>query len=409
MIFRKNITEMFSTFALLEAGKFSKWVTDTKLRRSIQSYLNNYPEVGDSEIFWAFYWYKYWQAKLSDLAKIHLLAYLQEPFYLVSQKTVAKYQNCQYGVGDYFQIVNAEVEIIIKHFNAEKSYSLKNYAIVAASSRLRDILRQRQEVDTCTDRRLLRRVSVKTFSEALSEAGLSQAVVAQYRLAWICFKELYVHHPYTAKQLPEPNHEFWLVIANLYNRERLIQLDFNTEECTSEKMRLWLTQSAAYLRRYFFPPVNSLNTLRKDSELEDNLNILELSSDSFMVEMIAQEDIESRKQQIAQMSDVLSNALQSLDTEYQDVLRLYYQEKLTQQQIMQQLHISQSTVSRRLVKGRNYLLAALVKWLQDLNMNNSVKSTQVEDMSVALEEYLVINYGSLRVEQETPNILVMHE
>ncbi|MBW4509570.1 MAG: hypothetical protein KME64_24095 [Scytonematopsis contorta HA4267-MV1] len=55
MIFRKNITEMFSTFALLEAGKFSKWITDTKLRRSIQSYLNNYPEVADSEDFWVLY------------------------------------------------------------------------------------------------------------------------------------------------------------------------------------------------------------------------------------------------------------------------------------------------------------------------------------------------------------------
>ncbi|NJM24062.1 MAG: sigma-70 family RNA polymerase sigma factor [Richelia sp. SM1_7_0] len=128
-----------------------------------------------------------------------------------------------------------------------------------------------------------------------------------------------------------------------------------------------------------------------------------------MDEMIAQEDIESRKQQVAKISDVLSNALQGLDVKYRDVLRLYYQERLTQQQIMQQLEISQPTVSRRLVKGRNSLLVALVKWLQDLNVNNSVKSTQVEDISIALEEYLVVNYGSLRAEQETKSIPIMHE
>ncbi|NJM24063.1 MAG: hypothetical protein HC907_38610 [Richelia sp. SM1_7_0] len=186
------------------------------------------------------------------MAKIHLLAYLQEPFYLASERTFAKYQNSLYGIGDYFQMANAEVEIIIKSFNAGKSSNLRNYAIMAASSRLRDILRQRKEADTCTDWSLLRRVSTKAFLEALSKAGFSQAIVAQYRLAWICFKELYIHHSYTTRQLPQPNHELWLAIANLYNRERLIQLDFNTEECTSEKMRLWLTQSNDSLTQVFF-------------------------------------------------------------------------------------------------------------------------------------------------------------
>jgi RNA polymerase sigma factor (sigma-70 family) len=409
MIFRRNITQMFSTFALLEADKFREWLTDTKLRTSIESCFFESSEVVDSEIFWALYWYKRWQKKMENLAKMHLMAYLQEAFYLVSKKTVAKYQNSQYGLADYFQMANLEAEIIIKSFNAKKSDSLRNYVIMAASSRLRDILRQRKEADTCTDWSLLGKVSGKAFLNALREAGLSQTVFTQYRLARICFKELYIHHSYTAKHLPEPNHELWSAIAYLYNRERQSQLDFNTEECTSEQMRLWLTQSVVHLRKYFFPPVMSLNAVRRNSESGDELDIPELSSDSLMVEMLAREDINNRKQQIAQMSDVLSNAFQGLDVKYQDVMRLYYQESLTQQQIMQQLQISQPTVSRRLVQGRNCLLTALVKWLQDLNMNNSINSTQVKDISVALEEYLEINYGSLGEPQETEITPIMHK
>lgn len=415
MNFRKNVTQMFSTFALLEADKFREWLTETELYISMESHLIDSPEVADSEDFWVIYWYKRWQKYLENLAKMHLVAYLQEAFYLAAEKTVAKYQNSQYGLADYFQMANVEVEIIIKNFNTEKSSNLRNYAIMATSSRLRDILRQRKEADTCTDWSLLRKVSAKAFSDALSQAGFSRSVVLQYRLAWICFKELYIYHSdtATAKQLPEPNHQLWSAIADLYNRERQSQLDFNLsfniEECTSEQMRLWLTQAVVYLRRYFFPPLISLNAVRNGSELLECLDIPELTSDSLLDEMVDREEIESRKQQIAQISDVLSSALQDLDLKYRDVLQLYYQQKLTQQQIIQQLQISQPTVSRRLVKGRNYLLAALVKWLQDSNMNNSVNLTQVEDMSVALEEYLAINYGSFGEKQETESIPVMHE
>jgi hypothetical protein len=126
MIFRRNVTQMFSTFVLLEAGKFREWLTENKLRISIESSLIDSPEVADSGNFWALYWYKRWQKNLENLAKMHLMAYLQEPFYLAAERTVAKYQNSQYGLADYFQMANEEVEIIIKNFNTEISSSLRN-------------------------------------------------------------------------------------------------------------------------------------------------------------------------------------------------------------------------------------------------------------------------------------------
>lgn len=396
---RSDVTEMFSTFAQLEANRFSRWLTDIKLRRSIQTCLNSSPEVAHSEHFWALYWHKRWQSNSNSLAKMHMQAYLQEPFYWTSEKTVAKYTNSQYGVADYFQMANAEVEIILKDFNAEKSSSLKYYAVIAMSTRLRDILRQRKEADICTNWALLRKISKKTILEALSQAGLSPTAIAQHRLAWTCFKELYVHQASGTKKLRAPNRQLWDAITDLYNRERQTQLGFSTEECKSEIIEQWLTQTAVYIRAYLFPSVKSLNISKSDSQDTETLDLPDPSSESLLADMIATENIQDREQQVSQMSTVLSNALQLLDAQSQEMLKLYYQEGLTQQQIMQQLHMSQSTVSRRLVKSRESLLAALVKWRQDLNLelNNCVSSNQVQDMSIALEEYLKTRYDNLHI------------
>lgn len=398
---RQNITEMFSMFAQLEGNKFSIWVTDINLRRSIQSCLDNSPELANSENFWALYWYKSWQSNFNNLAKMHLEAYLQEPFYRASEKMAAKHASSQYGVADYFQIANAEVKAILQDFNIEKSYDLKYYAVMAVSSRLREVLRQRKEANICTNWVLLRKVSKKVVLEAFNSAGLSETTIAQYRLAWTCFKELYIYQSSGTNKLPEPNRQLWFAITDLYNRTRQTQLGFSTAERTSDEIEHWLAQTANYIRAYLFPRVKSLNVWVTNSDSEEMLDIPDPNSNSIIADLITQEDIQDREQQVAQMSGVISNALHLLDTESQEMLRLYYQEGLTQQQITQRLQKSQPTVSRRLVKGRESLLAALVKWRLSLNidLNNCVNSTLIEDMSIALEEYLRNCYGDLNVKK----------
>lgn len=45
---------------------------------------------------------------------------------------------------------------------------------------------------------------IEKLLEALAQAGLSPILIAQYRLAWTCFKELYVQNqPGGTKSLPE--------------------------------------------------------------------------------------------------------------------------------------------------------------------------------------------------------------
>ncbi|WP_414585614.1 sigma-70 family RNA polymerase sigma factor [Scytonema sp. PCC 10023] len=393
---RQEITDMFSTFVQLERGRFSKWLTDPKLYRNIQNHLERSSSALKSENFWALYWHKHWQTQSHNLARMHLLAYLQEPCYWVASKTVTKFTLSQYQLADYFQMAIAEVETILKDFNPEKCCSLKTYAIMAISSRLKDILRQRKEADFCTNWALLRKVSKKLLLEALEQAGLSQSAIAQYRLAWTCFKELYVQKQSGGtSKLPEPNRQLWEAIANLYNREQQSQLTQSTGQCNAQTIEQWLTQTALYVRAYLFPPVKSLNAFKQDDDTTVTFDLPDPSSDSLMADMIAQEDVQNRQNQISQMSAVLLKALQTLDVQTQEALKLYYQHGLTQQQIMQQLLWSQPTVSRRLVKGRESMLAALVKWSQDLNI--SVNSNQIKDMSLALEEWLRNQYGEYNI------------
>jgi DNA-binding transcriptional regulator LsrR (DeoR family) len=95
------------------------------------------------------------------------------------------------------------------------------------------------------------------------------------------------------------------------------------------------------------------------------------------------------------MFGVLSQAFKGLDPTSQQVLRFYYQDELTQQEIMQHLEMSQSTISRKLVRGRESLLKALVNWSQELNI--SVNPNQIKNMSIALEEWLRNQSGDFNV------------
>lgn len=382
---RTEITQMFSTFLQLERDRPSKWVVDAKLRRSMQNCLKLSPEVSQEEKFWSLYWHKQWRLQSNRLAKMHLLAYLQESCYWASQNTISKLANSQYTIADFFQMANAEVETILKFFKPDKSSCLKAYASMAIQSRLRDILQRRKDAYICSNWSLLRKVSKKFLVEALDNAGLSQNTIAQYRLAWNCFKELYVHQPGGTKALPEPTPQEWEAIANLYNQSRH-QLTQPTSECKAQTIEKWLHQTISYLRAYLSPSLKSLNSFQQNDDNNQTLDIPDPSSDSLVADMIAEEDLQDRQNQISQMFGVLSQALQALDVKSQQLLKLYYQKGLTQKQIMQELKMSQPTVSRKLVKGRESLLAALVKWSQDLNI--PINPNQIKDMSIALEEWL---------------------
>jgi RNA polymerase sigma factor (sigma-70 family) len=384
---RQDLTESFSTFVQFEADHFSRWAVDPKLHRSMRRCLEQSVKAPSSDTFWALYWYKRWQDSSAQLASLHLSAYLQEPGYWTALQAIKKFTNSRYTLPDYFQMAIAEVETVLQDFKPEKGASLKTYAALAFSSLLTSSLRQRHEVDICSNWSLLRKISKKRLMEALQQAGLAAATIAQYRLAWICFKQIYVQTA-LGEKLPPPDRATWEAIAKLYNTERHHQLNSSSSDCQPEMLERWLNNCAGWARSYLYPPINSLNVLKpnwESGEVQDDLP--DLHSESLLSELIAQEEVQIRRDLSAQLSSVLTTALEQLDHQARQVLQLYYAEELTQQQIVQQCAMSQASVSRRLTKARESLLAALVQWTQE-TLHSSPSSIQIKDISMALEEWL---------------------
>lgn len=393
---------MFSTFLQFEADRFSHWAIDLRLHRSMQRCWESYTkrqsvpgsERRSLEQFWTLYWYRCWQTQENTLAEGHLSAYLQEPCYWAAQQMIRKFTNVQFGISDYFQTAIAAVQMVLKGFNPDRGANLKTFASITFSRLLKDNLRQRQEASFCTNLGLLRRVSKKRLLEVLRQAGLSPTAIAQYQLAWMCFKALYVQTQAETQQLPAVDHSLWTAIGTLYNTERRNQLDSSVPDASPETLERWLNQCATWVRAYLYPSVESLNVpkagLESGGEIQDDLaDPLQVS---LLTDLLMQEEHQERQDQWLQIRNRMVGAIETLDAQSQELLRLYYQQGLTQQQMMQQLQISQATVSRRLTKAREALLTALVQWRQAV-LNSPTTSNLIKDMSAALEEWLRVHYG----------------
>lgn len=391
---RQSIIELFSTFVQFESERFSRWATDPNLRRSMQRCLTVESQLDTSDEFWVFYWHQVWQVQPASLARAHLSAYLQEACYWAAHDTVDKFANNQYSLSDFFQIAISRVDTVLKGFNPKQGFTLKNYASPIFSSYIREFLRQRQEVDICTDFALLRKLSQKRLVESLQQAGLSEETIASYVLAWTCFKILYV--PVTAtvtRKLPPPDSGTWEASAKLYNAERYAQLNPSTPECSAETLEKWLMACAKSARSYLYPPFVSLNAPAPGQNFSEFLDELsQFSQASILTELIDWEAQQLRQVQLAEIGAVLTEALHQLDSQAQTLLQLYYGQKLTQQQIAQQLEIQQSTLSRRLTKSRKVLLLALAQWSKE-KLHKSLSSDLIKDMSLPVEEWLKIHYN----------------
>ncbi|HIK03534.1 MAG TPA: sigma-70 family RNA polymerase sigma factor [Trichormus sp. M33_DOE_039] len=376
---RQGIIEIFSTFVQFDADRFSIWVTDSKLQRSIKKCLETYPQQ-TSDNFWVLYWYKIWQIESNPLAVGHISAYLQEVCYWVARKITINFSS-QFSLADCFQIAISCVHKILRNFNPEYSTSLKSYAEYAFERFLKDSLRLVKEADICTDWALLHKISRKRLVNSLENAGFNSQIVNSYVLAWECFKELYTSESQTIRQLGKPDTATWQAITQLYNRQSLSQL-------TPETLEQWLSTCAKAVRDFLYPKFVSVDAPFNGQESGNLLDTLPADLPaSLLTEMIAQEEAKTRQTQQSQLNQVLINALAALDIQSQKLLQVYYEQKLTQQQIAQQLEIKQYTVSRRLSSVKRSLLTTLTQWSID-NLHISPTSVVLDAVSQSLEEWL---------------------
>jgi RNA polymerase sigma factor (sigma-70 family) len=383
---RQSIIEIFSTFVQFEGDRFHNWATDAKLRRSMLLCTRNNPHE-QNENFWILYWYKYMpNPELGIFAQQHLTAYLQEACYWASQKTSTGFTSSQYKLSDCFQIAIAKVDKILKAFNPNQGFTLRNYASTSFACSIRENLRQRHEVDICTPWGLLRKISQKRLVESLEAVGLSKDRINFYIIAWNCFKTLYLPNPdSTTRTLARPDAKVWEAIAQTYNSQ-------SSQKATPEILETWLLDSAKYARRYLYPNTDSLNNLKGSDDSSEWLDNLQ-GSESVLTQIIATQEEEARFSQQTEINTILVNTLAQLEIQSQQMLKLWYRQGLTQQQIAKQLDIPQYTVSRRFTKIRETLVKAVASWSQE-KMHISLTPDILKEMIAVIEEWLQSNLGS---------------
>jgi RNA polymerase sigma factor (sigma-70 family) len=388
---RTQPLDLFSTFAMLEGDYFRKWIAEPRLRRSMETSLAQSNEPVQSEAVWSIYWYRQWQTPNSRWAESHLTAYLQESCYWVARNLVQRLNSNQYTVADCFQIANSEVRRVLQHFSPDRGSSLKSYSSLVLGNILKDMLRQRQTADICSDWSLLRKVSKKRVKDVLSSTGVVEPEAAQYQFAWVCFQTLYVPSD-DGGALPQPDAQLWNAIANLYNSRRLGQLTVAGNSLTAEQIESRLHKLSRWIRAYLYPDVGSLNRPKPGQEvgeLQDDLS--DSDSQDLLDRAIEQEETAQRSTQKGQLQQVLTDALTKLEPELQEFLRLFYQQKLSQQELASHLQLSQPTVSRRMKKAEEKMLGAILDWRQS-QLNQFPDPNELKSISNALREWLMMYY-----------------
>lgn len=391
---RQNLLDIFSSFVQFEGDRFGRWMSDARLRRSMQPHCQSVDDADELAQFWALYWHKEWQRQSQGIAQDHLLAYLQESCYWVAHKTGKLFPNTQYGIADCFQLAIAQFDKILSGFNSEQGFNLNKYASAAFSSLIRDHLRQRREIDISTDWSLLRKVSQSRLFKALRQHGLGEDDLQRYCLAWQSYKQMYVPSQSTStRRLTAPDPATWEAIVAHFNHERL-GLSPNEPTVSVPQMTNWLAVTAKAIRSYLYPTTVSVNTTiggDESSEFIDSLT--ETDRTTPLADLISEEEQTQRRVRQTQLSAVLDEAIGQLESEAQSLLRLYYSDGATQKQIAAQLGIKQYAISRRLSRIKKALLKKLTQWGQE-TLHITPAPDVLKHTSAALEEWLKTHYGS---------------
>lgn len=393
MIPRQTISELFSTFLQFEGNTFQCWATDPRLLRSIRRHIESLGQQKLSDSFWVTYWYKKWMKRPDYIAEAHLFAYLQEACYWSGHKALKNYAHLPYTLSDYCQLAGMNIKKVLQTYKPERNSNIKLYAVTVLLRAIRDLLRQRKETDNCTPWALLRKISKKRFTEALARTGLGPEIIAQYCLAWSCFNQQYiVKQANGSSQLPKPDPATWQAITQLYNAQRQHQMIALGLDGTPKMIEEWLVQCAQWVRDYLYPNMVSLNQPKSGApptQWQDDLPAEDL--DEPLTALIAIEQLEERNQQRAQLTTVLTTALDHLSPKIQTMLSLYYGHSLTQQQIAQKLEIKQYSVSRSLTKARTTLLNEVVQWSQT-SLHISPNSNLIINSGAIIDDWLKCHY-----------------
>jgi RNA polymerase sigma factor (sigma-70 family) len=176
----------------------------------------------------------------------------------------------------------------------------------------------------------------------------------------------------------------------LYNTKRQGQLTVAGQALTPEQIEGQLNKLARWIRGYLYPNVDSLNRTKVGQELgeiQDDLS--DPISQDLLDQAIEREELSQRSSQKDELQTILINALARMEPELKEILQLFYQQKMSQQDMASHLQLSQPTVSRRIKKAEEHLLEALLKWRQT-QLNQFPDPNEIKHISVALRSWLLM-------------------
>lgn len=371
-------------------------MTDPMLHRAMSRLQVQTPQAGEN--FWVTYWLNQFDQSVQSRQSIgHLAAYLQETCFWAVSRIVPRLNTQRMSLSDCFQVAIADVARLVSAFDSSKAAGLKTYANTVFGNTLRDHLRQQREVDYCSDWGLLLKISRKRLLEALTAVGFDEMQRSQRLLAWRCFTENYIpQQSPKVRNMTAPSPEIWQTILVQYERETRSLKFTENPTITAKTLEKWLLDCAKQVRQYLYPNVSSLNRKKADGDGGDRAgewqDDLSAEAATPMEAMLEQETQTERQQQKQGMVTVLEQAIAQLDPAAQNLLRSYYQEHLTQQQMAQQANVPQYTISRQLTRIRTTLLKALVQWAES-QLHISPTSDVMSSISALLEEWLESFYG----------------
>ena len=387
---RQDITDIFSTYIRFDSDRFAGWLPEPRLRTNMTQCLTQVSGTQMSKNFFALYWHQHWQKQSHRLALMHLGAHLQESGYWAAYKLTSRFSLQQLSLADCFQVAFVKLEKGLGSFHADRGTTLESFAKLFFKSTITNELRRAKELDVSSDWLLLRKLTRKQFIESVKESGgLGSDDVAQYRLAWMCFKQKYATHKEAGTyQLAKPTPESWASAAKLYNQERLAQLTAAGQPIDAAMIEQWLNNVVKWARRHLYPSPTSLNAPAPgydSGEAQDNLS--DGLDQSLIDRALSEEATRDRQSQQQTLIAVLKQAIGQLESSRETILKQYYCEGLKQQVIANQLGINQGTVARRLNSTRETLLSALIKWRQAINPSD-VTPEAISEISSALELWL---------------------
>lgn len=130
----------------------------------------------------------------------------------------------RYSLAECFQLAAEQANNpsrLLRNFDFRQTNQIRTYAEQTLKDVLRDIIYQQEHLDkNSSDWGLLRYVTKRELTAALSAAGCGPAAITQACLVWTSFKDIYQTKLEGRNQLPDPSEAQLHAIADRYNQHR---------------------------------------------------------------------------------------------------------------------------------------------------------------------------------------------